>query len=261
MRAGFARHVNATRPRLSDQIYPAPAADVHDVQRAAGLLREEDGALDGLQFGHHRTRVEVVTHACLPRSHRTTRQQACYRIVLGVHGHDAAQFGRPRHALVQRQVVARLEVVNAAIGHEGLEAHNPALGQFVQALNVARHDAAPQAEVHQRGSLRRCQFQIESGSVNRGRVGVEGHVEEGGRASRCQCARARGKTLPFGAARLVEVQVGVNHTWEDVQPRRVKLGIARALDGGGNLHDPPVGHGDVSLGEGGRGHQGAVADY
>ncbi len=63
VRAGLATNVHTTCSRLGHQSDATSGADMDDVQRAAGFLGEEDGALDGLQLGHDGTRVEVVTDA------------------------------------------------------------------------------------------------------------------------------------------------------------------------------------------------------
>src|SRR5262245_60832711 len=50
MWAGLAAHVHTIRLSLGDQRDPTPRADMYDVQAAARLPREEDGACDRLQL-------------------------------------------------------------------------------------------------------------------------------------------------------------------------------------------------------------------
>ena len=82
-----------------------------------------------------------------PASSRTDRR------VLGVHRHGQAEPRGAAHAVVQRERVAGLEVVVAAVGHERLEADDAALGQLLHPLEVPRHEPAPEREVDVRRAL------------------------------------------------------------------------------------------------------------
>ncbi len=64
-------------------------------------------------------------------------------------GHDAPQLRGSRHALVQRQVIDRLEIIDAAVAHEGFEADHAALREFFEPVDIVRHQPAPQREIDQ----------------------------------------------------------------------------------------------------------------
>ena len=84
VRAGLARHVDPARPRGGDQRDAAPGRDVDDVERAAGLLREQDRAADRLQLGDDRARGEVVAHRHPAGGDRPCRERRRERVALRV---------------------------------------------------------------------------------------------------------------------------------------------------------------------------------
>ena len=114
-----------------------------------------------------------------------------------------------RHALVERHVVGVRELVDAAVGHERLEADDAALGELLEVVEVAGHEAAPEAVVDaRRGSRGRSLASNAAPSIVGGRR-VQRHVEERREAARGQRRGAGLQPFPVRAARLVEVHVRV----------------------------------------------------
>ena len=223
MRAGLAGGIDAAAARLGHRGDPLGDRDVDDVQRAAGLLGELERALDGGQLGGRRSRRGPLLPAPVAR-------RAQLRRALGVDGDGEAERGGALHAGAERVVVDRLEVVDPRVAHERLEADHAAGGELVEAVEVAGHEPAPQREVHGRAAGRRGDLGVEGGAVDGGRVGVERHLDAGGGAARGERGGARRPALPVGAARVVEVHVGVDRPREDVQPARVDLRARRLAD-------------------------------
>ena len=86
VRAGLARRVDPARPGLGDERDPAAGRHVHDVQGAAGLLREQQGAADRLDLGDRRPRAQVVADAAPALAARAGGERARDRLALGVDG-------------------------------------------------------------------------------------------------------------------------------------------------------------------------------
>src|SRR5215208_2116319 len=248
VRAGLAGDGYTSRPRRHNEGDAPTRAHVHDVQRAAGLLGEEDRPPDRLQLGGHRARVEIVAHRRASFRHGAAGEPARDLVVLRVDEDREPEFRRPLHTLEKCQVVGGLKVLYAAVGHERLEPYHAALRKLVEAPDVAGDKSAPQTEVHERRSFGGGELEVEAFGVEGGRVRVERHLHVGGHASGRQRPGARGEALPVGAARLVEVRVGVNGAREDVELRSVYLFLGAALELGGDVRDPAVSDGEVGLG-------------
>jgi hypothetical protein len=88
--ARLARRVHAARPRLGDERDAAAGRDVHDVQRAAGLLGEQQRAADRLDLGDRRARAHVVAYAGPALAAGAGGEAARDRVALGVHGDGEA---------------------------------------------------------------------------------------------------------------------------------------------------------------------------
>ena len=82
-------------------------------------------------------------------------------------GDELAEPRADRHALVERHVVGVGELVDAAVGHERLEADHAALGELLEPVEVAGHQAAPEAVVDARDGPRGLQLGVEGGAVDR----------------------------------------------------------------------------------------------
>ena len=88
-------------------------------------------------------------------------------VVLGVHGDRQPEPSRPLHPVEQGDVVGRLEVVDPARAHEGLEPDDASLGQLVETVEVTRHEATPETEVDDRPASGSLDLEIERWPVDR----------------------------------------------------------------------------------------------
>ena len=247
MRARLARRVDAAGAGLGDERDPAAGRDVHDVQRTAGLPREEQRAADRLDLGDRRARGEIVAHAPAPGAHRAGGERGRDRLALGVDGDGQAERGGAAHALVEREVVGARELRCPGVRHERLEADDAARGELVEAVDRAGYEAVPQREVDVRRPGRGGDLRVERAGVDRRRQGVERHVDDRrGPARRARAGPAR-EALGVGPAGVVEVDVGVDRAGEDVQTGRVDLFARRGVEGLGDGDDPPVRDADVGV--------------
>ena len=85
-----------------------------------------------------------------PRSRARVRPGAERAVSASFSACTATRSAEPRadrHALVERDVVGVPELVDAAVGHERLEADHAALGELLEPVDVARDEPAPEPEV------------------------------------------------------------------------------------------------------------------
>ena len=137
-----------------------------------------------------------------------------------MHRHRQAEACSARHAGAQRLVVGRGKVVHPGRAHEGLEADDPPVGELVEAVDVARHEPAPEREVDVGRAGRGRDLEIERGPVERRWARVQRHVDEGRRAAGGERPGSVVEPLPVRAARIVAVDVSVDDAGEDVEPAR-----------------------------------------
>ena len=177
-----------------------------------------------------------------------------------MHRDRQAEAGGARHPGVQRLVVRGGEVVHPGGAHEGLEADHAPGRELVEAIDVARHEPAPEREVDVRRGLRGRKLEVERIAVERRRAGVERHVGEGRRAAGCKRPGSVVEPLPVGAARVVAVDVGVDDAGEDVQPVGVDRLPGAALEVRPDLGDQAVADPDVAALGAARGDHRAAAN-
>ena len=67
-------------------------------------------------------------------------------VVLGVHGDGKPEPRGPLHPVEEGPVVRLLEVVDARVAHECLEADHAPVGELVEPVEVAGDEAAPEAD-------------------------------------------------------------------------------------------------------------------
>ena len=79
---------------------------------------------------------------------------------------------------------------------------------------VAGHRSAPEPDVDERLVLGHLALAVEAVHRGGGRDAVERHVDDGGHAAGRRSPGRGGKALPLGAARLVDVDVGVHEAGE-----------------------------------------------
>jgi hypothetical protein len=160
-----------------------------------------------------------------------------------VHDHQRVEArelleGRPQ--LSPRQ---RWELVHARVHQEALHAEDARLVQAPQVADVAGHRAAPEAHVDVALAVRRRALDLQGGDVDGRRQAVERHVDDRRDAPGRGGTGRRGEALPLGAARLVDVDVGVDEPGQQDlvvgQLEHLRAGERRRqrLD----RRDPPVG--------------------
>src|SRR6266699_3375222 len=216
VRARLAAYVDASLPCRRYQLDTSPAADMHDEQRTPCFAGEQDGSLDGFEFGYHGPRSKIVAYLRSPLRYGALCQPTGDLIVFRVYRDDFAKFCGACHAFVERQVINRWEILYATIRHKRLETNDAAPGKLIELVQVSWYDTAPEGKVNERGGLRGGEFEVETGCIDRGRVSIERHIEEAGGAPGSQRTRPRGEPLPFSTPRLVEVYVRVNHPGKDM---------------------------------------------
>jgi hypothetical protein len=103
------------------------------------------------------------------------------------------------------------------VQQEALEPEHSGVVQAPQLGQVARHRAAPEPHVDPGLAFGGLAFDAERGHVDGGRDAVERHVQDRGDSAGGRRAGGGGESLPLGAARLVDVHMGVD------QPRQQHL--------------------------------------
>jgi hypothetical protein len=131
--------VHAARPCLTDERDAFGGAHVHDVQAAAGVGGEGQGARDGLKLGDRRPGVQPAARVAAPGGDGPLGSDGDDGGVLGVHRDERVERGRAAHSLQQRVVVSGPEVRHAGLAHEGLEADDPTRVQRGHVVEVAGH--------------------------------------------------------------------------------------------------------------------------
>ncbi len=174
-----------------------------------GPPRAVDDEVDGTLLGRGRTGVQ---EAGVPRAVRPGVVDEAG--VLGVHQHQRPEPRSLRHGvgeLVGREV---RELLDTGVEQEALEAEDPGLVQCGQVGQVAGDRTAPEAHVDPRLVAGRCALLLERGHGGGRRDAVERHVDDGGDPARGRGAGRGLEALPLGAARLVDVHVGVHQPGE-----------------------------------------------
>ncbi len=137
-----------------------------------------------------------------------------------------------------------MKVLDAAVAHECLESDDAAPGERRQLREVFGNHPTPETEVDECLPGRDGDFCIEGWGRRRRWMGVERHFEYRGDAAARRTARSGLPALPLGAARLVEVDVAVDHAGKHYQSAGIDdLFAIRDLTA--NRGDDPIGDGDV----------------
>src|SRR5882724_11977546 len=95
-------------------------------------------------------------------------------------------------------------------------------------MKIVRNKTAPKAEICHGGSFRGSAFVVETWPVSRRRVSIQRHFENSSGASGRSRARSRLESFPMSAARLIEVDVGIDHSGEDGKLRCINFFTAYA---------------------------------
>ena len=125
---------------------------------------------------------------------------------------EGLELGHVLFHLVRVQV---RELVHAGVQQEALEAEDALVVQRAQVGLVARDGAAPEPDIDERLVLGHLALELEVLHRGGGRDGVQRHVDDGGHAAGRGGPGGGGEAFPFGAARLVDVDVGVHQARDE----------------------------------------------
>ena len=129
-----------------------------------------------------------------------------------MHDQQSVERRDLRHRSIELAVVERWELIDSARQREALETVNALVLKGSQASEVRRDRAAPEADVHESLALGRHLLGRQGTDVDRRRDRVERHVDDCRDAPGGSRTGGRGKPLPGGPTRLVDVHVGVDET-------------------------------------------------
>ena len=176
MRARLASHVHVRAARGGDERDAGGAAHMDDVQRAARFAREIEREADGFELHRDGARGEIV----VDRSAVAQLRMIDFRMDRD----EQVELGSALHSRAQRGGIGHRKIVDAAVRHERLEADDAGIAQRFEAVEIARHEPAPEREINTRLALGDGALRLERSRVNQRRRGVQRHIEEGGRAAR-----------------------------------------------------------------------------
>ncbi len=113
---------------------------MHDVEPASRFARPRDRVVNCGKLRFPRAGVEEVTGG------------GAFWIrelggIFGVHQQDGIELRDSFHPFAQRLLITGGKFVDAAWAHERLEPDHAALRELLQAIEIARHEAAPKGEV------------------------------------------------------------------------------------------------------------------
>src|SRR5580765_3065307 len=111
--------------------------------------------------------------------------------------------------------VDRGEFVDPRRHQKTLEAANARLDELFEVRGVARHDAAPERDVYMTLPARCGSLGLERCRGRRRRHAVQRHVDDRRDATGRRRPRRGVEPLPIGAARLVDMDMGVNDARRD----------------------------------------------
>lgn len=120
----------------------------------------------------------------------------------------------------------------STIDEEPLESSNTSLHKRFQFVNISRDDAAIKADVDPALAPSGLDLLFEAGDGGGWRDGVEGHVNDRSNAAKCGGLGAGEESLPFSAARLVEVYMGIDEARKENGGRVVEEGGSKGKVGG-----------------------------
>ncbi len=204
--------------------------------QAAGLVEQfPDGGVLGVP-GPRGEEVGVLAAALLRGGREPSR-------VLRVHDEQAAEPGDLGERAAQLLPVELGELLDAGGRQERLEAEDPGVVQCAQVLDVVGQGAAPEADVDVCLGRGDGLLDAQVGDRRGGRDRVERHVDQGRDAAGGRRARGGPEALPLGAARVVDVHVGVDEAGQQDVVAEVFQAGPRRYAGvvGAYGRDPAVG--------------------
>ena len=147
MGAGLAAHIDTPLLGLADQLRPHDRADVDDVQTAAGFGAQLDRPEDRIDLGFGRPRPDEIARAVAVHLVGLPLDDL---LVFRVQQQRRPERGDSMHPLAQHVLVAGRELFDAARTHERFETDDTAPHQLLDVIQVARHESAPEPEIHAR---------------------------------------------------------------------------------------------------------------
>ena len=217
-------------------------SEVHDVDAGTGVTRETHEHIDGRVLGRG-----------------WTAGQPC-RIASGVlAGIGLAQQPRPfgmcqqwqteprqhRHGRTQVRLTDVRELVDTRRAEKTLEAEHAGPGQWLEIGGVARHHAAPEANIHMAPSASGAPLRVQPVDGRGRRNAVQRHVHQRRHAAGRRRARGGLETFPIGAAWIVDVDVRVDQARQHDVGARIDLARAGpAIRMRADRHDPALAHVD-----------------
>ena len=138
-----------------------------------------------------------------------------------MHGDDQTELRGAFHPGAQFLFIHRREIIDATVAHERLQTDDATITQCFELLVIAGNQSAPEREIDERLHFGSGALEIETPAIDRGRLCVERHFENGRRAARRCGARAGGESFPLGATRFVEVNMRIDDTGKDVELCRI----------------------------------------
>ena len=181
----------------------------------AGLSGEQRRALNGLDLGDGGTRRRNARASGPDGVATSSSLSAC----TATGSDEPRRFAQP---VEQRPIVGARKLASPDEHMNALKPDDPVGGHACHVADVAGHQSAPQREVGDGRRFERRALAVEVRRRDGAGRRVERHVEEQRAAAGRQRAAAGGRSFPFGAARLVEVDVDVDEPGQDEQTRGVE---------------------------------------
>jgi hypothetical protein len=142
-------------------------------------------------------------------------------VVLGVETDPEPRGGDLAQPIEHHPVVGRRDVADR-LAEEALEADHAGVGHRLEGGDAVLDQQADDAEVDEGLLLRESSLELDV--LGRVRLGLRvGHLDDGRHSAVDRRGGPRPPVLLVLEARLPEVDVTVDHTRQDVQPRRVEL--------------------------------------
>ena len=229
----FERQVEVLRARLAEDVLAVVAgprqlldgllrADVHDVQRRAGEVRQHDRAVRGLLFHLPRAGDAVEVRRGLALLDELFGQHVDDRTVLGVHHRQQPRVRGDLHRAEDLRVVG---VEHAGVGHEHLEARDALVDEARQSgEGVGIHPSDDLVEaVIDRAVARRELVPVREAVLHALAGALHGEVDDRRRPAPGGGARAglEGVRGARAAEGQLHVRVRVDPAGDDVLPGRV----------------------------------------
>jgi hypothetical protein len=216
MRAGFDGDGETFGAGLAQIGEGLRGGEMNDVERKAVFTAKADEEADGGQLGLVGTRAEPGGVTARVRALGGDGVSGAVKRLgeLGVDEQGQTGAGEVGQCGAELRFVDTSEAVQAGLSEKALEAASSGSGQRGQMQGIVGGDASPGSPVDAALALGRPALGIESGDGGGGGQAVERHVDEGGETPGGGGAGGGRKALPFRAAGLVDVEVGIDEAWE-----------------------------------------------